>query len=150
DRELELALGGLNIAWIFWIPWVHPVTVQGDTNLSTNLILELLTVDLHSVTMGNQERVTSKQMLAGGVTLLRLGAVGASSWSVETNVVTEDSRAPWFVEGNPVLDLWQAFKHEDGVSGEVGNELILVEEAEVAIMESLWQVPVELCDEWDD
>src|SRR5690606_34888353 len=58
DRELELALGGLNIAWIFWIPWVHPVTVQGDTNLSTNLILELLTVDLHSVTMGNQERVT--------------------------------------------------------------------------------------------
>lgn len=49
-------MGGINVLGAI-VPWNCPVTVQGDANLSFLRGLELLAVDLHGMSMGEDDGV---------------------------------------------------------------------------------------------
>ncbi len=103
--------------WSICIGKVH-VTIESDTNLALLLSFELLAVNLHSVSVrddqvvGDDERfraaVTTgaeKRMYSVGVDWVgRLYAVGRATRGELATSITEDSDAPRFVEGEPVRD----------------------------------------------
>jgi hypothetical protein len=54
------------------------------------------------------------------------------------------------VEGDPVTDFGKSFEHDSSVMFEVGNELLLAEEAAVCLLESIGEVPVKKGDHGRD
>lgn len=100
--------------------------------------------------MRNQDVVSHDPSLPARVTLGALGAVAGASRGEQTGAVPEDARAPRLVEGDPVLALRHGLEQNARVVGEVGNELLLVQHAEVALVELIGKIPVEERDHGGD
>jgi hypothetical protein len=90
DSKLDLTVGSLDILRVLGVPGVCGVTVEGDSNLTTILGLELLTVNLYSAAMSNEKVVANDPRLGGRVTNVRLVAVRAATGSVRTGAVTKN------------------------------------------------------------
>lgn len=126
------------------------VTIKSDTDLATVSRLELLAVDLDRVRVRNQDVVSHDPVLPGRVALSALGAVASASRGEQTGVVSENARAPRLVEGDPVLALGHSLEQDARVVGEVSHELLLVQHAEVALVQLIGEIPVEERDHGGD
>ena len=126
------------------------LTIESDTDLAAIGWLELLAVDLDRVRVRNQDVVSDGPSLPARVTLSALGAVASASRGEQTGAVSEDARAPRLVEGNPVLALWHSLEQDAGVVSEIGDELLLVQHAEVALVQLIGEIPVEERDHGGD
>jgi hypothetical protein len=102
------------------------------------------------VRVRNQDVVSDSPSLPARVALSALGAVASAPRGEQTGAVSEDAGAPRLVEGDPVLALGHSLEEDAGVVGEVGDELLLVQHAEVALVQLIWEIPVEESDHGDD
>lgn len=126
----------------------YRLTIEGDTNFTTELFLVLFSVDIDSFGMGVQQAVTDNPGFSAGVTNGILGAVTGTARSVFTGAIAQSRAAPGFVECDPVLDLGtKSLKADTSVVGIVSDELLFVEETAVALHQIVRQIPVEQCDE---
>lgn len=150
DGELDLAVASLDVRRVLGVPGKAGITVQGDADLSALGGLELLTVSLDGLAVGDEDVVSNNPGLASAVTNGRLAAVRGVAGGEVARVVAEDRRAPGLVEGDPVLALGDRLEGKAGVVLEISRELLLVQEAAIALVEGIGKIPVEEGDEGGD
>jgi len=150
DGELDLAVASLDVGRVLGVPGKAGVTVQGDADLSALSGLEFLAVGLDGLAVGDEDVVSNSPGLAGAVADGGLAAVRGVAGGEVARVVAENGRAPGLVEGDPVLALGDRLEGKAGVVLEIGRELLLVQEAAVALVERIGKIPVEEGDEGGD
>ena len=169
DGELDLTVTSLDVCGVLAIPGLSPVTytsmlvssfpvillirptVEGDANLSTMSWLELLSEDLHSSTVSNEEGVSHNPALPAAITLGALSPIRSTTRRKETGVVAQDRAAPWLVEGDPMLDLrGQSLEDDARVVRIVRDEFLLIQHAAISLVELVGQIPVEEGDHGGD
>lgn len=100
--------------------------------------------------MRNKDVVSDNKVLAGRVAFSGFRTVAGTTRGEGADIVAEDGGAPGLVEGDPVLHLGQVLEADFGVVFEIFDELFLVEEAEVALVKGLREIPMEEGDEGGD
>ena len=151
DSELQLALAGLDVLWLIRIPRLHPVTVQGDPDLSAILLLELLAIYLHSCTMSDQDVVSNRPCLPRAVTNRALLPVTGMTRRKLSNAISKHRATPGLIVRDPELDLRShRLENEPRVVDEILHVLLFVQESTVAVMQTLRQIPVEKRYHWLD
>src|SRR5690606_34315287 len=123
---------------------------EDDTDLAAVGGLELVAVDLDGTTVGDEEVVADDPGLGGAVAVGALVAIGGAAGGELADAVAEDGGAPGLVEGDPVLTLGETLEADAGEVLEVEGELGAVQEAAVALVELVGNVPVGECDEGGD
>jgi len=66
----------------------HPISVQGDANLSAVLLLKFIAEDLDDGAVGNEERMAYDPRLCAGITFGVPLAVGCATWCMKPFAVT--------------------------------------------------------------
>jgi len=97
-----------------------------------------------------QDVVSHLPALPARVALGALRPIARPSRRMEPGIVAQDGRAPWLIERDPMLTLRDGLEHDLGVVREVQRELLLAQQAAVALVQSVGQVPVEQRDHGRD
>jgi hypothetical protein len=131
--------------------WLHgglALTVQGDSNYASVLLLEVFAVGLDRRTMSNEEVVADGPGLPAAVADVALAAVAGAARGEQAGAVAQDRAAPGLVEGDPQLDGGaKGLETYPRIVLKVLDKLVLVQQAAVALVEVVGQVPVEEGDE---
>ena len=80
---------------------VESLTVKGDTDLASVLLLEVVAICLDCGTMGKKQIVTHNPRLPAAVAHFALAPVTCASGRKQTSTKPENRTAPWLVEGDP-------------------------------------------------
>lgn len=80
---------------------VDSLTIKGDTDLATVLLLEVVAIRLDCGTVSKEEVVTHNPRLSAAVALLTLAPVTRASGRKQSGTITQNGTAPWLVEGDP-------------------------------------------------
>ena len=142
DGEFNLAVSGLMVSGVGGVPGEGGVAVQNDSNLALVGSLELVPVHLDGTAVGHQQVVADNPRLSGAVADGALLTVGGAARGKLPHAVAEDGRAPGLIEGNPVLALGEGLEADASKVLKVKGELGTVEEATVALVKLIGNVPV--------
>jgi hypothetical protein len=130
------------------IVWYYPISVESDTDRTSNAWLELVPVHLDSICMSDHDVVSDDPWL--GRTLVSSDSCELDDTQVEradvrsesTHTVAKSGDTPGLVEGQPVLDpVAEPLETESRVSHEILGTFFLVQPSSVSVIQSLWQVP---------
>jgi hypothetical protein len=124
------------------------LTIQGDSDYASILLLEVVAVSLDCRTMSNEEVVPDGPGLPAAVADVAFAAVAGAARGEQAGAVAQDRAAPWLVEGDPQLDRGaKGLETYPRIVLKVLDKLVLVQQAAVARVQVVGQVPVEEGDE---
>lgn len=107
---------------------VESLTVKGDTDLASVLLLEVVAIRLDCGAVGEEEIVTHDPGLPAAVTLFALTPITCASRRKEAGAITQDGTTPRLVEGDPQFDCrTEGLETHPGIVLEILNELLLVQ-----------------------